>query len=135
MMPESPVEDKPAATVDQQSQSSSYDDSKPELAVPDLSADKSPVSPTPEPKAEQAPPPAEPKAEAEKPAAETVSHASDAKPESDDKPEPKDHADREANGDGPDVVKPEGRLLPWEPPAQSPESVEQDTADEDQPKQ
>ncbi len=141
MMPESPVEDKPAATVKPQSQPSSYDDTTSELAVLDLSADKSPVSPTPEPKAEQAPPPAEPKAEAEKPAAENVSHASvakpvpDAKPESDDKPEPKDHADREAKDNGPDEAKPEGRLLPWEPPAQSPESVAQDTADEDQPKQ
>ena len=64
-----------------------------------------------------------------------MSHASEAQPEPNAEPAPKDRSEKEAKGNGPDEVKPEGRLLPWEPPVQSAETVDHDTADEDRPKE
>ncbi len=121
MIPESPVADKPVAADDQQSQSSNYDDTQPRLPVLDFSIDDPPASPAPKMHAETETPPAEPKLEAEKPA--------------EAKPVPKEVPEKKAKDNGPDEEKPEGRLLPWEPPSPSPEPVEQEAADEDQPNQ
>jgi len=94
------------ATTNQDAQSAAYEDTQPELPVLDFPTEEPVAIPAPEAKAEVAPPAAE--AEAER------------------KESSKDN--------GADEEKPEGRLLPWEPPAQKAEPVEQD-GNEDQPKQ
>ncbi len=121
MISESPVTETPAASDARQSESAAYDDTQPQLPVLDFTMDEPPASPAPEPKADTATPPAEPKPKAEKPA--------------EAKPDPKEAPEEKAKDNGSDGEKPEGRLLPWEPPAQATESVEQETVDEDPPKQ
>jgi len=110
---ESPVADDAVSVDNKQTQAEPYDATQPELPVLDFSMDEPPVDPTPEPKAESKAP------SVDKP---------EAKPASDDVSEKK------GKDNGSDKEKPEGRLLPWEPPAQTSEPAEQEAADDDQPK-
>jgi ribonuclease E len=116
IVPESPVPETSAATDGKDNPPASFDDTQPELPVLDLQIDEPAQSAAPEPKDQPAPPPVEAKPEREQPASKET-------------PE-----DRQKDNDA-DDAKPEGRLLPWEPPAPAAESVEQEKSDDDQPKQ
>ena len=105
IIPESSVSDKP---VDRQIESAPDDVTEPQLPVLDFTLDE---------------PVASPKAESAAPSADesTANPASDA-------------GEKKGKDNGSDNEKPEGRLLPWEPPSQATEPAEKETADEDQPK-